>query len=156
MEWKAKEFNFETRFIALAGETNRRMPSFVRHKAWRVLNNMGIALSKAKILIIGAAYKKDLGDCRESPAIAIMQQLCQDGVTVAYHDPYVAEIEIFERIFYSVELEDETVADADLVIIATDHSNLDYLNIVKQAQAVLDTRGVTRKLACDRNKITLL
>ena len=156
LEWKAREYNFETHFIALAGETNRRMPSFVRHKAWRVLNNMGIALSKAKILIIGAAYKKDLGDCRESPAIAIMQQLCQDGVTVAYHDPYVAEIELNKRPFYSVDLNDETIANADLVIIATDHSDVDYLNIVKQAQAVLDTRGVTRKLTCSQEKITLL
>ncbi len=156
LEWKAKEYNFETHFIALAGETNRRMPSFVRHKAWRVLNNMGIALSKAQILVIGAAYKKDLGDCRESPAIAIMQQLCQDGVTVAYHDPYVPEIELYDRPFYSVDLDDETIANADLVIIATDHSDLDYLKIVNQAQAVLDTRGVTRKLTCSREKITLL
>ena len=156
LEWKAKEYNFETHFIALAGETNRRMPSFDRHKAWRVLNKRGIALSKAKILVIGAAYKKDLGDCRESPAINIIKQLIEDGATIAYHDPYVPEIEIYDRSFYSVELNDETIADADLVIIATDHSNVDYLNIVKQAQAVLDTRGVTRKLTCSREKITLL
>ena len=156
LEWKAKEYNFETHFTALAGETNRRMPSFVRHKAWRVLNNRGIALSKAKILVIGAAYKKDLGDCRESPAINIIKQLIKDGVTIAYYDPYVPEIEINDRSFYSIELTDDKIAEADLVIIATDHTNVDYLNIVEKAQAVLDTRGVTRKLECDKEKITLL
>jgi UDP-N-acetyl-D-glucosamine dehydrogenase len=156
LEWKAKEYNFETHFIALAGETNRRMPSFVRHKAWRVLNNLGIALSRAKILIIGAAYKKDLGDCRESPAINIIKQLIEDGVTIAYHDPYVPELEIYDRFFYSIDLTDDQIYEADLVIIATDHTHVDYLNIVEKAQAVLDTRGITRKLECDRNKITLL
>ncbi len=156
LEWKAKEFNFETRFIALAGETNRRMPSFVRHKAWRVLNKQGIALYKAKILVIGAAYKKDLGDCRESPAINIIKQLIQDGVTTTYYDPFVPEIEICDRSFYSIELTDAKIAEADLVIIATDHSNVNYLNIVEKAEAVLDTRGITRKLECNKENITLL
>ena len=114
LEWKAKEYNFETHFIALAGETNRRMPSFVRHKAWRVLNQRGIALSQAKILVIGAAYKKDLGDCRESPAIKIIKQLVEDGVTIAYHDPFVPEIEINDRYFHSIELTDENITKADL------------------------------------------
>jgi UDP-N-acetyl-D-glucosamine dehydrogenase len=156
LEWKAKEFNFETHFIALAGEINRKMPEFVREKARRVLNNLGIAPAKAKVLVIGVAYKKDLGDWRESPAIAVIDYLLEDNVNVVYHDPYVPEIEAQGQMFYSVELTDETIAVADLVIIATDHSQIDYINLVEKAKAVLDTRGVTRLLNCDREKVTLL
>ena len=156
LEWKAKEFNFETHFIALAGEINRKMPEFVREKARRVLNNLGIAPAKAKLLVIGVAYKKDLGDWRESPAIAVIEYLLEDNVNVIYHDPYVPEIEAQGQMFDSVELTDETIAVADLVIIATDHSRIDYINLVENAKAVLDTRGVTRLLNCDREKVTLL
>ncbi len=156
LEWKAKEFNFETHFIALAGEINRQMPEFVREKAWRVLNNLGIAPSKAQVLVCGAAYKKNLADWRESPAIAVISHLLEDKATVSYHDPYVPEIQVFGKNFYSVDLTDETISAADLVIIATDHSQIDYVNLVQQARAVLDTRGITRHLNCDREKVTLL
>lgn len=156
LEWKAKEFNFETHFIALAGEINRQMPEFVREKAWRVLNNLGIAPSKAQVLVCGAAYKKNLADWRESPAIAVISHLLEDKATVSYHDPYVPEIQVFGKNFYSVDLTDETISAADLVIIATDHSQIDYVNLVQQAKAVLDTRGITRHFNCDREKVTLL
>ena len=156
LEWKAKEFNFETHFIALAGEINRKMPEFVREKARRVLNNLGIAPAKAKLLVIGVAYKKDLGDWRESPAIAVIEYLLEDNVNVVYHDPYVPKIEAQGQMFDSIELTDETIAVADLVIIATDHSRINYINLVENAKAVLDTRGVTRLLNCDRDKVTLL
>lgn len=156
LEWKAKEFNFETHFIALAGEINRQMPEFVREKAWRVLNNLGIAPSKAQVLVCGAAYKKNLADWRESPAIAVISHLLEDKATVSYHDPYVPEIQVIGKNFYSVDLTDETISAADLVIIATDHSQIDYVNLVQQAKAVLDTRGITRHFNCDREKVTLL
>jgi UDP-N-acetyl-D-glucosamine dehydrogenase len=156
LEWKAKEFNFETRFIALAGEINRRMPEFVREKVWRVLNNLGVAPAKAKVLTMGVAYKKNLGDWRESPAISTIGCLLQDKVEVAYHDPYVPEIEIAGQTLQSVVLTDEVIAAADLVIITTDHSQINYANLVEKARAVLDTRGVTRNLNCDRKKVTLL
>ena len=156
LEWKAKEFNFETRFIALAGEINRRMPEFVREKVWRVLNNLGIAPAKAKVLVIGVAYKKDLDDWRESPSIAVINCLLNDKVNVAYHDPYVSEIQVAGQTFKSVDLIDEVLVTADLVIIATDHSQIDYINLVEKSKAVLDTRGVTRKLNCNQEKVTLL
>ena len=156
LEWKAKEFNFETHFIALAGEINRRMPGFVRQKAWKILNQVGIALSKAKILIIGVAYKKDLGDWRESPAIAVIKHLQSDGVDIIYHDPYVSSINIGNQRLNSAVLSMETVTEADLVIIITDHSHIDYISLVEQAQIVLDTRGVTRHLNCNHDKVTLL
>lgn len=156
LEWKAKEFNFNTHFIALAGEMNRKMPQFVREKTWRVLNHSGIAPSKANILVMGVAYKKDLGDWRESPALEIINFLLEDGVNVVYHDPYVSAISIAGQDFYSVELTDAILAQADLVLIATDHSEIDYVYIVENAQAVLDTRGVTRHLDCKKEKVTLL
>lgn len=156
LEWKAKEFNFSTHFIALAGEINRKMPEFVRQKTWRVLNHKGIAPSRAKILVMGAAYKKDLGDWRESPAIEVIDYLLEDGVKVMYHDPYVPEIQVGDCTLSSVELTEATLKAVDLVIIATDHSQIDYVDVVEKAKAVLDTRGVTRHLDCNREKVTLL
>ncbi len=156
LEWKAKEHNFETHFIALAGEVNRKMPEFVRQKAWRVLNHLGIAPSKSQILVIGAAYKKDIDDWRESPAIEVITLLLEDMATVVYHDPLVPEIKVSGKLLQSVELTDAEIGRADLVIIATDHSKIDYLNLVGKAQAVLDTRGVTRHLSCNQEKVTLL
>ncbi|MDB9342441.1 nucleotide sugar dehydrogenase [Nodularia spumigena CS-586/05] len=156
LEWKAKEFNFDTHFIALAGEINRRMPEFVREKTCRVLNKLGVAPSRAKVLILGVAYKKDLGDWRESPAIHVITKLVEDGVEIAYHDSFVPEIDIRGQKFNSVPLDNDTLASYELVIITTDHSDIDYHNLVSHASAVLDTRGVTRKLDCDKDKVTLL
>lgn len=156
LEWKAKEYNFETHFIALAGEVNRRMPEFVREKAWRVLNQQGLAPSRATILAVGVAYKKNLGDWRESPAVQVIESLLNDGASVSYHDPYVPELVIAGESLTSVALTDDTIAEADLVLLLTDHSQIDYQWLVDQAQALLDTRGVTRHLSGDLSKVTLL
>lgn len=156
LEWKAKEVNFNTHFIALAGEINRSMPLFVREKARRVLNDLGIAPAKSKVLIIGVAYKKDLGDWRESPGLMVIDYLLQDKITISYHDPYVPQIEVQDRIYSHVELTEETITGADLVIITTDHSHIDYRNLVAKSKAVLDTRGITRHLDCLHDKVTLL
>ena len=156
LEWKAKEVNFNTHFIALAGEINRSMPLFVREKARRCLNNLGIAPARARVLVLGAAYKKDIEDWRESPAIMVINYLLEDKMTITYHDPYVPQIEVRGQTFSSLELTDEIIAAADLVIIATEHSQIDYVNLVQKSQAVLDTRGVTRHLNCASDKVTLL
>jgi len=110
LEWKAKEYNFETHFIALAGEVNRKMPEFVREKVWRALNRIGKAPSKSQVLVMGAAYKKDIADWRESPAISIMELLLQDGVNLTYHDPFVPEIQVKGHNLVSVELTEEAIA----------------------------------------------
>ncbi|OLP16509.1 UDP-N-acetyl-D-glucosamine dehydrogenase [Leptolyngbya sp. 'hensonii'] len=156
LEWKAKEFDFETHFISLAGEINRKMPVFVREKAWRVLNQFGIAPARAKVLVIGAAYKKDLGDWRESPAITVMKLLLADGANLIYHDPYVPEIQVAHRVLYNTELTDAVIQSVDLVIIATDHGKIDYNNLIHKAKAILDTRGVTRHLNCPKENVVLL
>lgn len=156
LEWKAKEVDFSTRFIALAGEINRRMPSFVRSKAFRVLNRLGLAPSRSHILVVGITYKKDLADWRESPAIEVMKSLMKAGASVSYHDPFTPDIEIDGTLLKSVALTDNMIAQADMVIITTDHSSVDYTHLVNNAQSVLDTRGITRRLTCDLSKVTLL
>lgn len=156
LEWKAREHNFTTRFIGLAGEINRRMPEFVLEKARRILNSAGTAPSQARVLVIGAAYKRDLGDWRESPAVVVMELLLAEGASVDYHDPFVPSVLVSGRELRSVELAPGGVAAYNLVIIATDHSTVDYDALVLNAQAVLDTRGVTRKTHADDRKVHLL
>ncbi|MEL6939725.1 MAG: nucleotide sugar dehydrogenase [Cyanobacteria bacterium J06598_1] len=162
LEWKAKELNFNTHFIALAGEINRKMPLFVLEKVRRVLNESGVAPTRSKILVMGAAYKKDLGDWRESPAIEIIRLLLKDGVDVMYHDAYVPEIQVDGHKLTSVDLAGEAVPDANLAIIATDHTGIDYVQLIERSQHVLDTRGITRHMAATigaekfEQKVTLL
>ncbi len=156
LEWKAREYNFSTRFIGLAGEINRRMPEFVREKVLRVLNEAGKAPSRSKILIMGVAYKKDLGDCRESPAQYIVDLLLKEGATIVYHDPYVPEFASGGQQFYSEPLSEEMVASADLVLIITDHSVIDYAWLVEKAVKIIDTRNVTRDVSGKEGKVVLL
>ncbi len=156
LEWKAKEVNFNTHFIALAGEINRKMPEFVREKALRVLNRLGVAPSRSRILVLGVAYKRDLGDYRESPAIEVVRLLRRDGANVVYHDPYVPVFREPDLEMASQLLSEELVAGADLVIITTDHSNIDYAWVVEHARYVFDTRNATRNVRHHREKITLL
>ena len=156
LEWKAKELNFSTHFITLAGEINRMMPEFVRLKAWRVLNSFGVAPSQAKILVMGVAYKKNLGDCRESPSIEILEMLVKDGVQVVYHDPFVSEFSQNAISMQSQPLTQDLIERQHLVMILTDHSNVDYTFLATHAAHILDTRNATRNVAVNRERITLL
>ncbi len=156
LEWKAREFNFNTRFIALAGEINRRMPEFVREKTRRVLNQLGVAPSRSKILLLGISYKKDLGDFRESPALEVIKLLQEDGANVVYHDPYVPSFEEHGLNMECVKLTDALLEECNLVIVATDHACINYEDVVAKAAHVLDTRNATKRVKNNRDKITLL
>lgn len=156
LEWKARELNFNTHFIGLAGEINRRMPAFVRDKAFRILNTMGIPPSRAKVLVLGVAYKRDVRDCRESPAVEVIRLLREGGVEVFYHDPWVPEFRDRDLEMSSVPLTEATVGGVDLLIITTDHSGVDYDWVVRHARHVFDTRNATRQVSSNREKITLL
>ncbi|MCD6181038.1 MAG: nucleotide sugar dehydrogenase [Candidatus Cloacimonetes bacterium] len=140
LTWKAREYGYHTRLIELAGEINNDMPHFVINKASRMLNKKGLALSKAKVLLLGAAYKRDIEDMRESPIHHIVELLAQHGVSFDYNDPYVAkfENEKNKREYKSVSL--DTIEEYDLVILLTDHTAYDYDDILKRAQLILDTR----------------
>lgn len=140
LTWKAREYSYHTRLIELAGEINNNMPYFVVDKAARLLNEKGLALSKAKILLLGAAYKKDISDIRESPIFAIINILKKSKAKFDYNDPYIPEFEdeLTGEYFQSVNL--DNIENYDLVIIITNHSNYDYEDISKRAKLILDTR----------------
>jgi nucleotide sugar dehydrogenase len=156
LEWKAREVGFNTRFIALAGEINRMMPGFVREKAQRILNGKGRATSGASVLVLGVAYKRDLADFRGSPAVEVIRLLLEDGARVSYHDPFVPSLRVGRLEMEGVPLNEETVGGADLVIITTDHSCVDYHWVVRHARHVLDTRNATKDVRERREVITLL
>jgi UDP-N-acetyl-D-glucosamine dehydrogenase len=156
LEWKAREYNFNTRFIALAGEINRRMPEFVREKTHRVLNMLGISPSKSKILLLGVSYKRDMGDWRESPSLEVIKLLQADGADIVYHDPYVPNFSEHDMVMESVPITDELLESVSMVIIATDHQCMDYDDIIDKVPHVLDTRNATKKLTRNRDKVTLL
>lgn len=156
LEWKAKELNFNTHFIALAGEVNRRMPEFVREKTHRILNRLGVAPSRAKVLVLGVAYKRDLDDYRESPAVEVIRLLWADGAMVSYHDPFIPRFQAEGLAMESQELTAEVLHAQDLVIIATDHTGIDYAWVVAHSRHVFDTRNATKGVREHRERITLL
>jgi len=149
LEWKAREYNFQTHFIALAGETNRKMPEFVVEKATRVLNQVKKPLNGSRILLLGITYKANLDDHRNSPAIEVYKRLLSAGADVGFHDPWVPSVRVssvrqqdFE--VTSMDLADDVLLGSDLIIITTEHSAVDYRRVVDLAPLVLDTRGATR------------
>jgi UDP-N-acetyl-D-glucosamine dehydrogenase len=149
LSWKAKEYDFTTRFIELAGEINALMPDHVVDRAIEILNTRSKALRGSRVLLLGVAYKRDIDDVRESPAIKIARCLQHRGANISFHDPYVHEISIDGRGLRSVDLSRELLAQQDLVIITTGHSNVDYRSVVEQAELILDTRNATHGLEAD-------
>ena len=147
---KAREYDFHTRFIELAGDINEQMPYYVLSRITDALNGAGKNLNGTKVLVLGVAYKKDVTDTRESPSLKLIQLLAKKGAHVSYNDPYVDTIQIAGCASSSVEMTEENLASADCVVIATDHSCYDYRFISEKARLVFDTRGVTRGLANDR------
>jgi len=159
LSWKAREFDFATRFIELAGEVNTAMPYNVVEAIANALNDRQKSLKGSRILVLGVAYKKDVDDLRESPTLKIMQLLIERGARVDYNDPYFAQLHKMRHYDYSqmrsVDLTPTNLAGFDCVVIATDHSSYDYAAIVEAAGLVVDTRNATRRIARNRNKIVL-
>lgn len=145
LSWKAKEWDFRTRFIELAGEININMPYHVIDSVTRALNHRKKALNGAKVLILGVAYKKDIDDLRESPALTIIELLQKQGAQVSYNDPYFPEVGRGRKYDLGMKCTPlENLGQYDCVLIVTDHSDYDYEQIVKEAQLVVDTRKATR------------
>lgn len=141
LAWKMRGLNYKTRFIDLAGELNTEMPVFWVRKVGDALNQLGKAVRGSSVLILGVAYKKDIEDLRESPALDIIRLLEQQGAKVAYHDPYVPSFSEDGHGFKSVPLTADTVKAADCVMVVTDHTSLDYDLIRTHARCVVDTRN---------------
>ena len=148
LSWKAKEFDFATRFIELAGEINMAMPYHIVDFITEALNAHSKALKGSKVLILGVSYKKDIDDLRESPAITIIEVLRKHGALVSYNDPYFPKIGKGRK--YDLQLQRvplEALGQYDCVVIVTDHSDYDYANIVREAKLVVDTRNATRGIS---------
>ena len=156
LTWKAREYELSTRFIELAGEINADMPSYVVRRTAEGLNRQRKALNGARVLVLGVAYKRDVDDVRESPALRVMELLAEQGAELSYHDPFVPRLHRMRRYDFdlaSVDLDDATLAAADAVVIVTDHRAVDYERVVRVAPLVIDTRNATREVAGHRDKI---
>ena len=155
LSWKAREYDFTTRFIFLAGEINVHVPYYVVAKIQDALNGRGKSIKGAKILILGVAYKKDVDDARESPALAIMNLLQKKGATILYHDPYIPSLPPFRKYSFKLNsspLTDQLLRRIDAAVVVTDHS-IDYRRIVKLAPLIIDTRNVTKNMKQWKKKI---
>jgi len=142
LAWKMRGLNYKTRFIDLAGELNTEMPVFWVRKVAEALNGQGRAVRGANVLVLGVAYKRDIEDIRESPALDIIRLLEQQGARVSYHDPHVPAFQEDEREFRSVPLTPATIEAADCVIVVTDHSAIDFHQVKRHARLAVDTRHV--------------
>ncbi len=156
LSWKMKSLNFPARFIDLATDINGRMPEHVADRVTDLLNEDRLAVNGANVLILGVAYKKDVGDMRESPALDVIKLLAEKGASITYHDPYVRECAVEGRVYKNTDLSDEAVGAADLVVILTDHSAIDYEALCARAHRVFDTRNATASVTANREKITKL
>ena len=156
LAWKAREYDYHVRFIELAGEININMPYFVREKIARALNDMGRPLRGADILVLGVAYKKDIEDWRESPAIKVMELLHRDGANIDYHDPFVPKFVEHGKQWHSIPLSNERLERADCVVILTDHTDVEYDRVAEHAKLIVDTRNATKRVTQGREKVVLL
>ena len=156
LSWKAREYDFTTRFIFLAGEINVHVPYYVVAKIQDALNGKGKSMKGAKILILGVAYKKDVDDARESPALAIMHLLQKKGAVILYHDPHIPVLPRFRKYYFKLKSSPLTkglLQRVDAVVVVTDHSSIDYSWVVKYAPLVIDTRNVTKNMKQGKKKI---
>lgn len=148
LTWKAREYGLNTHFIELAGEVNTNISDWIISKVVDALNERSLPLKGAKVLVLGIAYKKNIGDTRESPSVVFMEKLEKKGAIVAYSDPYVPVFPKMRRHHFdlsSVEITPDSLSEHDCIIIATNHDSFDYKLIRKHASLIVDTRGVYRE-----------
>ncbi len=138
LAWKAKEYNTKAKFIELAGEINQKMTEHIAHRIGRALNDDKKSIRGSKILIVGVAYKKDIDDVRESPALRIMDLLKYKGGKINYHDPYVESMDSLK----SLDLTKDIIEEQDAIVITTDHTSIDYTSLGKYAKLIVDTRNI--------------
>lgn len=156
LSWKLKSLNYYARFIELAGEINSSMPNYVARKVGDALNEAELSVKGSKILMLGMAYKKDIDDVRESPALDVVKLLQVKGAVVSYHDPFVQEVRLNGKTLNNSELTPELVAGADCVVITTDHTDFDYPMILENSRMVVDTRNAFGARGIKDSKIVKL
>ena len=156
LSWKTKEYDYYTKMIETSAEINDGMPEYVVDRIYRILNRFRKSINSSRILLLGVAYKKDIDDIRESPAVKIISLLEKEGATVLYNDPYIPLCFVNGNEHRSEELTEELLKSVDLVVLITDHSSYDYETIVKNASFVFDTRNATKNLYNEFANIELL
>jgi UDP-N-acetyl-D-glucosamine dehydrogenase len=144
LSWKAREYDFHTVFIELSARINEEMPYFVVNKTVEVLSQAGVCPNKAKVLLLGMAFKRDISDLRDSPAIKVYGIIKPRVGIVDYHDPHVREFILAGHKVKSIELNKRTIRKYDIVVILTDHSAYDYDFIAKNARLIVDTRNAVK------------
>jgi len=150
LSWKAKEFDFHTRFIELAGQINVGMPYFVVENIVEAMSRQGKALKGSRVLMLGMAYKRDIDDLRESPSLTIVELLQKRGAQVEYNDPYFPSVGHGRKYALNMTCTPlEMIPEFDCVVIATDHSQYDYRDIVMKAKLVVDTRNATKGITAE-------
>lgn len=156
LSWRARGAGFEARLIDLAAQINSQMPHHVVERVGELLNTRGLALKGARILLVGVAYKRDVNDTRDSPALEILQALARKGASVSYHDPLVPRVEVNGTRWISRPLKVATLRKTDCVVITTDHAQVDYRWIGAYASLIFDTRNVMRAVRPTRAKVVRL
>lgn len=153
LTWKAREYNYHTKLIEVAGEINNYMPQYVVERSMKILNKYSKAINGSKILLIGVAYKKDIDDLRESPSLKVIEHLKKEKGIVKYNDPYITDFIHKGTKYKSEKLTKELLQSVDITIILTDHSCYDYKSIVDNSNIIFDTRNVTKEIKSKREKI---
>lgn len=146
LTWKAREYGYHTRLIETAGEINNYMPEFVLERSMKILNRFGKALKGADLFVLGVAYKQDIDDCRQSPALDVIHLLEKYGANVTYHDPYISSFQYRGKRYKSSELTAQRLQQADLVLLTTMHTVFDYEWIQQQAKVIFDTKNAFKKV----------
>ncbi|WP_039766524.1 nucleotide sugar dehydrogenase [Caldicellulosiruptor sp. F32] len=150
LTWKAREYDYHTRLIEIAGEINNYMPEYVVERVMKILNKFKKPLNGSKILVLGVAYKKDIDDIRESPALKVIENFEKENAIVEYNDPYVPNFTYKGKQYTSVDFTAETLGQYDIVVITTDHSKYDYQFIVDNAKLIFDTRNATKGIKSEK------
>jgi UDP-N-acetyl-D-glucosamine dehydrogenase len=156
LAWKLKALNFQARFIGLASEINGMMPTVVTSLVSEGLNRFSKSIRGSKILVLGVSYKKNVSDCRESPALDVMRLLSDKGAILSYNDPFVPALQIGGKMLSSVELSPKELAAQDCVVILTDHDGYDFRAVVEAAKLTVDTRNATKGLRDFKDRIIKL
>ncbi|WP_254871151.1 nucleotide sugar dehydrogenase [Bacillus sp. Marseille-Q1617] len=149
LTWKAREYKYHTKLIELAGEINNAMPEYVVSRSMQILNKNQRSLNGAKVLVLGVAYKKDIDDVRESPALDILSEMSKEGADFTVVDPHVKQFRLNGQVIEPVDLTEEALVNADLVLITTDHSSFDYKMIAEKSPVIFDTRNAMKNYRDD-------
>ncbi len=155
LTWKAREYNYHTRLIETAGEINNYMPEFVLERSMKILNSFGKALKGAKVLLLGVAYKQDIDDVRQSPALDVIVQFEKYGADLSYHDPFIPSFSYKGKEYQSVELTEAQLQEADLVVVTTMHTCFDFNWIAQHAGMIFDTKNACKQVV-KRDNIEVL